>query len=152
FRQPWLPSKCPRIGRSDEMQRNRRGRILRAPTFIDASPCEKCATSEHGMPSWIESGRTLPPRFCTPFGVEAFQTGIRAVVDMHHRCCDRPMTSLFSDEIVHLLSDLTIGRMALWAASQFDEVHGFTRVHLHDETNAIRQRNRILRLEGKGWV
>jgi len=50
---------------------------------------------------------------------------------------------LLADQSMHFLGDYPVRRMPLWCCSQLDEVHGFTRVHLHDIPKSVRQRDGV---------
>ena len=67
------------------------------------------------------------------------------VIGELHRAGDRVMAGDVGDQTVHLLADAAVRRMPLRRRAQLDHVHRLARVHVHDESHAIRHRHGVLR-------
>ncbi len=67
----------------------------------------------------------------------------KRVIRKLHRAGNGVVTGPFRDQPVHRLAHSSIRRMPLWRRAEFDDVHGFTRVHVHVEPHAVGHDDRV---------
>jgi hypothetical protein len=83
-------------------------------------------------------------RLGAALGLQALEVHV-AAVDVRHRPRDRAVPRRGLDELVHRVRHAPVGRVALRARAELDQVHRLARAHLHDEADAVRHRDRVLR-------
>ena len=98
------------------------------------------SSGTRSQPGWSAASRFF---LGSTFAFEPFQVDV-GVIDILHGVGNESVTGHFSYGLMHLTSNVSIRRVPGRLAAKLDEVECLTRVHLHDKSHVVRERDDVL--------